>query len=107
VTNEPPQVASKIKQLQNELQHKIQTFDSKHFDPRDEYDEQQKIIEQLVQQFDPLHDSTSVAFRSEINISDRHPSIYETIPINCVNTILKNLQTNTLKRDDLCSPLPE
>jgi copper chaperone CopZ len=85
-------MGSKIKQLQNELQHKIQTFDNQRGDPRDEYGEQQKQIKKLVQQFDPLNES--VTFRSDANISDRHPSLYETIPSNCVNNVLRNIQTN-------------
>ncbi len=87
-----PQIDSKIKQLQNELQYKVQTFDNKRPDPRDEYREQQKQIKKLVQQFDPLNDS--VTFRSDANISDRHPSLYETIPTNHVNNVLRNIQTN-------------
>ena len=50
-----PQIDSKIKQLQSELQHKVQTFDGKRLDARDEYG-QQTAIKRLVKQFDPLND---------------------------------------------------
>jgi hypothetical protein len=83
----------------NELQPKTQTFDNERVNPCDESGEQQKAITQLVQQFDPLHDTTSVRFRSEFNISDRHPSVYETIPINCVNNVLKDLTRISLNQD--------
>ncbi len=99
ITNEIPRpippIDSKIRQLQSELKHKIQTFDNKRLNPRDEYGEQQKEIKKLVQQFDPHHDATPVIFRSDINLTDRHPSLQEIIPTNCVNNIRKNLQTNT------------
>ncbi|CAF3909211.1 unnamed protein product [Adineta steineri] len=89
-----PQIDSKIKHLQNELQNKIQTFDNKRIDPREEYTEEQQEIKQLVQQFDPFDQANTVSFRSDINISDRHPSLNETIPSNCVNNVLKNIQSN-------------
>lgn len=110
-----PQIDSKIKQLQTELQNKTQRFDNKRLDPRDDYGEQQKEIKKLVQQFDPLENASSVRFRSDILASDRHPSLFETIPANCVTNVLKTLQTttrNNLKYSDLNStidnlPLPQ
>ncbi|CAF3304991.1 unnamed protein product [Rotaria sp. Silwood2] len=119
-----PQIDSKIKQLQYELQYKVQTFDSKRIDPRNEYG-QQKEIKKLVEQFDPLDDpyysnkikknsneyvsSMAVTFRFDdkllSNTSDRHPSVYEAIPTNCVNNVLQNIQTTygTASRTNLRS----
>jgi len=94
IPRQTSQIDSKIKQLQNELQYKIQRFDTKRVDPRDEYGEKQNEIKKLVQQFDPLENGNSVTFRSDINTTDRHPSIFESIPANCVNNVLRNLQTN-------------
>lgn len=105
------QVDSKIKKLQNELQNKVQTFDGKRIDHRNDYGPQTEI-KKLVKQFDPLEESnrmeknfnnssssSPVIFRSNSsklssNISDRHPSLYETIPANHVNHTLQNIQTN-------------
>ncbi|UJR09433.1 hypothetical protein I4U23_013673 [Adineta vaga] len=109
-----PQIDSKIKQLQTELQFKVQTFDGKRIDPRNEYGEQQTEIKRLVQQFDPLNDlndtpktyrhpsttftSVPLIHRSEqkptSSTVNRHPSIYESIPRNRVTAVLQNLQTN-------------
>jgi len=76
-----PQIDSKIKRLQNELKYKIQTCDTKRLNPRDEYGEEQKEIKKkLVQIFNPINESNSVKFRSDINLIDRHPSIHEIIP---------------------------
>jgi hypothetical protein len=104
-------VDSKIKQLQSELQQKVQIFDGKRVDPRGEYG-QQTEIKKLVKQFDPLDDSNKneqnsddlfssmpITFRtnnksSSLNISERHPSLFESIPTNRVNSVLKNIQTN-------------
>ncbi|CAF4142608.1 unnamed protein product, partial [Adineta steineri] len=115
VQRQVPQIDSKIKQLQSELQYKVQTFDGKRTDPRDEYGQQQTEIKKLVKQFDPLDDDTNflnkptknvntsftsmpVNFRSNekpiSNTVDRHPSIYETIPTNRVTAVLNNIQTN-------------
>ncbi|CAF1302810.1 unnamed protein product [Adineta steineri] len=115
VQRQVPQIDSKIKQLQSELQYKVQTFDGKRTDPRDEYGQQQTEIKKLVKQFDPLDDDTNylnkptknvntsftsmpVTFRPTekpiSNTVDRHPSIYETIPTNRVTAVLKNIQTN-------------
>ncbi|CAF3769514.1 unnamed protein product [Rotaria sp. Silwood1] len=113
IQRQTPQIDSKIKQLQNELQYKVQTFDNKRIDPRNEYGQQQREIKKLVEQFDPLDDSNysnkpkrnsneyfpsmPVIFRSDdkisSHISDRHPSVYETIPTNYVNNVLHNIQT--------------
>ncbi|CAF1302692.1 unnamed protein product, partial [Rotaria sordida] len=118
-----PQIDSKIKQLQDELQYKVQTFDNKRIDPRNEYgQQQQKEIKKLVEQFDPLDDSNKIKtnsneyfstipihFRSDdklsSNTSDRHRSIYETIPTNYVNNVLQNIQTiyGTTSRSNLRS----
>ncbi len=104
-------IDSKIKQLQSELQQKVQIFDGKRLDPRGEYG-QQTEIKKLVKQFDPLDDSNKnqqnsdhlfssmpITLRtnnkpSSPNISDRHPSLFESIPTNHVNAALKNIQTN-------------
>ncbi|CAF4053363.1 unnamed protein product [Rotaria sp. Silwood2] len=94
------QINSKIKQLQNELQYKVQTFNNKPIDPHHEYNEEQKEINKLIEQFDPLNNSNNVnqiksmTFHSDMNRSDRHPSISETIPTNYVNNMLKNIQSN-------------
>ncbi|CAF1216909.1 unnamed protein product [Adineta ricciae] len=88
-----PKIDSKIKQLQSELQYKVQIFDGKRIDPREEYGEEQTEIKTLVQQFDPLNESSAVLFRSDINVADRHPSLNEHIPTNCVNNVLRSIQT--------------
>ncbi|CAF3332046.1 unnamed protein product [Rotaria socialis] len=113
VQRQTPQIDSKIKQLQNELQHKVQTFDGKRLDPRNEYGQEKKEIKKIVEQFDPLDDpnyfgranknsneflaSMPVTFRTEeklpSNTYDRHPSIYETIPTNHVNNVLQNIHS--------------
>ncbi|CAF1506762.1 unnamed protein product [Rotaria sordida] len=118
-----PQIDSKIKQLQDELQYKVQTFDNKRIDPRNEYgQQQQKEIKKLVEQFDPLDDSNKIKTNSNeyfstipihlrsddklsSNTSDRHRSIYETIPTNYVNNVLQNIQTiyGTTSRSNLRS----
>lgn len=91
----PIQIDSKIKQLQSTLQHKVQNFDGKRIDPRDEYGQQQTEIKRLVKQFDPLNDSaTSPPSRQSPAMPQRHPSIYQHIPNNHVNNILQNLQNN-------------
>ncbi|CAF0783895.1 unnamed protein product [Adineta ricciae] len=114
VPRQTPQIDSKIKQLQSELQHKVQTFDGKRTDPRNEYGEQQTEIKRLVKQFDPLDDSNSspminrtpntsftsmpINLRLEQRLTShsigRHPSIHEAIPANRVTTLLQNIQTN-------------
>ena len=91
VVRSSPQIDSKIKQLQSELQHKVQNFDGKRIDPREEYGQQQTEIKKLVKQFDPLCDPTSA---SPTSMPQRHPSIYQHIPNNHVNNILQNLQNN-------------
>ncbi|CAM4807172.1 unnamed protein product [Rotaria magnacalcarata] len=113
VQRQTPQIDSKIKQLQNELQYKVQTFDGKRLDPRNEYGQEKKEIKKIVEQFDPLDDpnyfgranknsnglltSIPVSFRTEqklpSNTYDRHPSIYETIPTNHVNNVLQNIHS--------------
>ncbi|CAF1217920.1 unnamed protein product [Rotaria sordida] len=124
IQRQTPQIDSKIKQLQDELQYKVQTFDNKRIDPRNEYgqQQQQKEIKKLVEQFDPLDDSNKIKtnsneyfstipihFRSDdklsSNTSDRHRSIYETIPTNYVNNVLQNIQTiyGTTSRSNLRS----
>lgn len=105
-SRQTPQIDSKIKQLQSTLQYKVQTFDGKRLNPRDECGPQNEI-KKLVKQFDPLDDSNQieefsssmpVAFRSNdkllSNISERHPSLLETIPTNRVTAVLQNIQTN-------------
>lgn len=108
-TNRLPatQVESKIKQLQNTLKEKVQTFDGKRVDPREELG-QQSEIKRLVKQFDPLDEKTSqgyspssssVILRSNLNksigdLTDRHPSLFESIPTNRVANVLQNLQAN-------------
>jgi len=109
------QVDSKIKKLQNELQHKVQTYDVKRIDPRNDYGPQTEI-KKLVKQFDPLDDSNKmeknfdhisslspVIFRTNSsnnqqkfspNISERHPSLFENILTNHVYGVLQNIQTN-------------
>lgn len=95
VARPPIQIDSKIKQLQSTLQHKVQNFDGKRIDPRDEYGQQQTEIKRLVKQFDPLNDSaTSPPSRQSPSMPQRHPSIYQHIPNNHVNHILQNLQNN-------------
>ncbi len=103
-----PQVDSKIKQLQSELQYKVQTFDGKRIDPRDDCGSQMEI-KRLVKQFDPLDESNKieknsddlfsslpVAFRPATSptITERHPSIMDAIPANRVTAILQNIQSN-------------
>ncbi|CAF0891545.1 unnamed protein product [Adineta ricciae] len=88
-----PKIDSKIKQLQSELQYKVQIFDGKRINPREEYGEEQTEIKTLVQQFDPLNESSAVLFRSDINAADRHPSLNEHIPTNYVNNVLRNIQS--------------
>ena len=111
ITRATPQIDSKIKQLQTELQYRVQTFDGPRIDPRHEYGEQQKEIKKLVQQFDPFDadqylptakqpDITNTASidsdeaLSPIERSHRHPSLLETIPTNHVHQILQNIQSN-------------
>jgi hypothetical protein len=92
-----PPKDSRIKQLQNELQHKIQTFDSKRIDPRDDYGEQEKEMKHLVKQFDPFDDDNdpdNTNLGDTIDLFDRHSSIYETIPTNRVNNVLRDIQSN-------------
>lgn len=107
-----PPVDWKIKQLQSELKLKVQTFDGKRIDPREDCDPPTEI-RKLVKQFDPFDDETKstknaddlllsstspVAPRlnnkSPSNIAERHPSLYETIPTNRVTAILQNIQSN-------------
>jgi hypothetical protein len=94
-----PQVDSKIKQLQSTLQHKVQIFDGKRMDPRDDCGPQMEI-KKLVQQFDPLDESNKFEknsddlFSTSPNIADRHPSLRESIATNRVSTILQNIQSN-------------
>lgn len=104
-----PQVDSKIKQLQSELKLKVQNFDGKRIDPREDCDPPTEI-RKLVKQFDPFDDEnkstknaddlllSSVAHRlinkPPSNITDRHPSLFETIPTNRVTDILQNIQSN-------------
>ncbi len=94
-----PQVDSKIKQLQSTLQHKVQIFDGKRMDPRDNCGPQMEI-KKLVQQFDPLDESNKFEknsddlFSTSPNIADRHPSLRESIATNRVSTILQNIQSN-------------
>jgi len=114
IPRQSPQIDSKIKKLQSELQFKVQTFDGKRTDPRDEYGQQQTEIKKLVEIFDPLDDSnysnrinknfndsfSSMPIilrsdeRSSSNMVDRHPSLYEAIPTNRVSSVLQNIQTN-------------
>ena len=111
MTRLTPQIDSKIKQLQTELQYRVQTFDSPRTDPRHEYGEEQKEIKKLVQQFDPfdadqfLFNAKSVSITNTapidsdealypIDRSNRHPSLLETIPTNHVSQILQNIQSN-------------
>jgi len=103
-------IDSKIKQLQNELQQKVQIFEGKRIGPGNDYG-QQTEIKKLVKQFDPLDDSNKieknsddlfssspVLFRSNNklspNMSQNHPSVFETIPTNNVTNILQNIKTN-------------
>ena len=65
--------------------------------PRDESGEHKKSMTQLVEQFDPLHDSTSVSPHSKLN----------TTPISCVNGVLKDLNQMSLKQDNLYPSLLE
>ncbi|CAF1627718.1 unnamed protein product, partial [Didymodactylos carnosus] len=52
-----PVVHSSIKQLQTELKNKVQNFDGKRIDPKEEYGSQgENLIKKLVRQFDPLDD---------------------------------------------------
>ena len=107
-----PQVDWKIKQLQSELKLKVQTFDGKRIDPREDCGPPTEI-RKLVKQFDPFDDETKstknaddlllsspspVAPRlnnqSPSNIAERHPSLYETIPANRVTAILQNIHSN-------------
>ncbi|CAF4634372.1 unnamed protein product [Rotaria sp. Silwood1] len=95
------QINSKIQQLQNELQYKLQTFNNKPINPHDEYDEKQNDINKLIEQFDPFNNSNNVnktkqtTFHSDIDRSNRHSSISETIPPNYVNNMLSNIQLNS------------
>ena len=111
MTRPTPQIDSKIKQLQTELQYRVQTFDSARTDPRHEYGEEQREIKKLVQQFDPF-DADQFLFNvkpvnitntapidsdealSPIDRNNRHPSLLETIPTNHVSQILQNIQSN-------------
>ncbi|CAF1327143.1 unnamed protein product, partial [Didymodactylos carnosus] len=55
-----PVVHSSIKQLQTELKNKVQNFDGKRIDPKEEYGSQgENLIKKLVRQFDPLDDMAS------------------------------------------------
>ncbi|CAF0811124.1 unnamed protein product [Rotaria sordida] len=95
------QINSKIKQLQNELQSKVQTFNNKPIDPRDEYDKEQTEVNKLIEQFDPFNNSNDVnktkpmIFHSDMVTSNCHLPISETIPTNYVKNIQSNYETNT------------
>ena len=62
-----PQIDAKIKRLQDELQYKVQTFDGKRLNPRDEFGEQQSDIRRLVRQFDPLCDDNELKLTHSTN----------------------------------------
>jgi hypothetical protein len=109
IPRQSPQINPLIKKIQSELQYKVQTFDGKRIDPRDEYGQQQTEIKKRVEQFDPLDDSNyknsndtfssmPILLRSDerlaSNMVDRHPSLYESIPINRVSSVLQNIHTN-------------
>jgi hypothetical protein len=64
------QIDSKIKQLQSELQQKVQIFDGKRIDPRHDYGQQSTEIKKLVKQFDPLNDGqTNEQYRLNSSMS--------------------------------------
>jgi hypothetical protein len=86
-------IDSKIKQLQAELQYKVQTFDNTRREHQHNCEQQQTRIKQLVQQFDPLDvESRSDLLSSSSELTCRHPSIEVTIPSNHVHQILEKLQ---------------
>ena len=64
VVRSSPQIDSKIKQLQSELQHKVQNFDGPRRDLREELAAEQTTnnIQQLMQQF-----ATKITSRVELN----------------------------------------
>ena len=59
-----PQVDSKIKDLQSTLRQKVQTFEGKRLDPRDDCGHQTEI-KKLVKQFDPLDESNKLEKNGE------------------------------------------
>lgn len=84
------QVNPKIKQIQTELKHKVQNFDGPRRDLREELAAEQTTnnIQQLMQQFDPLENDST-----EDQLTNRHPSLIETIPTNHVHQILQTIQS--------------